>query len=76
MTDSGWEALPRENGIWGMDNIEIPRNSTHIWTLDWREMYGALPPGIYRVCKLFAKCEDYNSVQDQEYRVEFALVED
>lgn len=49
----GFEEIPRsqEYSVPAL-GLGIPREETVRWDLTWGHMYGPLPPGNYRVCKV------------------------
>lgn len=54
-TSKGWERVPDISGddtAWPMDAMMIPLGISQ-WKLNYGNLYGELPPGIYRVCKRF-----------------------
>lgn len=76
-TNSGWEVLPRLNGIiaWEGEGIVIGRNSTYTRTLDWSTIYGELQPGTYKLCIHVSEIQNKEFNQSNEYCVEFVIAE-
>ena len=74
-TSSGWEVLPRVNGMiaWESEGIVIGRNSTYTRMLDWSTIYGQLQPGTYKLCIHVSEIQNREFSQSNEYSVEFTV---
>lgn len=74
-TDSGWETVPRMNEeyVWQWVCTEISGNETYTWSLDWSDIYGELPPGVYRLRKPVWEWNNNQAGQYVEYSAEFII---
>ena len=74
-TSSGWEAMKAKDGtnIWEFTANYLLPNGTTESEIDWSEMYGALPPGTYRICKSVSDHLPTHDGQSYTYSFEFII---
>ena len=75
-TDSGWEVVSfaEENYVWISADMKISENEACTWRLDWSNIYGALPPGSYRLRKPVWELNGNRIGRRFEYCIEFDLM--
>ena len=80
-----WERiLPRERQAiemtsaeyYGCEAQQIAEQQTTRFSVDWREMYGELPPGGYRIVKILRKTADDGTVTDVYRYASFNITEE
>ena len=70
-TEKGWvEAGDTRNVVWDSMGIVIPRTDRCEWTINWKNIYGKLPEGRYRIGKEFS--DNYDDVM---FYAEFTIEE-
>ena len=74
-TDSGWEIVSKTNDeyVFQGAGIEISRDSVHIWTIDWSNIYGELSPGTYKLNKPVMERKDRQIIRVYCYSIEFVI---
>ena len=76
--ENGFEEIPtsQEYSVPAL-GIGIPREKTVRWDLTWEHMYGALPPGNYRVCKVIDRSDPVDRTRSTcTFWAEFNIAEE
>ena len=74
-TSTGWEAMKAKDGtnVWEFTAHYLLPNETTESEIDWSEMYGALNPGTYRICKAVSDHLPTHDGQSYTYSFEFII---
>lgn len=75
-----WTAVdslfPEEELAWTAEAWGIPTGGTARYPVDWTWLYGALPPGCYRITKEVMDFRGTGDYDTQEFWAEFAIVDE
>lgn len=72
-----WNAVPCLLGeaVWTMEAYALPQGGKIKFELDWVDLYGELPAGIYRIEKEFIDFRGGGDYDTETYCTEFGIVE-
>ena len=75
LTSTGWEVMKAKDGsnIWEFTARNLLPNRKTEFEIDWSEMYGALNPGTYRICKSVSDHLPTHEGQSYIYSFEFTI---
>lgn len=73
-TDKGWvEAGDMRNVIWNSIGLLIPKNDTIEWKINWRNLYGKLPEGKYRIGRSIMDFRAAGDYDEAMFYAEFTI---
>lgn len=71
--DGQWIALKASSDTWIMPAYDIPKGSSRSWTESWKNLYGELPAGVYRLSKTVSDYRGPGDYDERVYETEFTL---
>lgn len=72
---AGWDAVPPivSKAVWPWNGTILSKYESYTWTLDWRDMYGELSPGTYRLHQCISEVKDRHISRTVIYWIEFVI---
>ena len=73
--DGVWEEVPtlQEEVVWTMEGWLVNRYDTTSWKVNWKNLYGTLESGTYRLGKSFSMSNYLAESEDQNYYAAFVI---
>lgn len=64
-----------DSRVWTLEALGVPNEGSARWEVSWEFLYGELPPGTYRIKKVFRGYVGMGAFENRPYYAEFTITE-